>query len=433
MRRRIMGIIPFLLILLFLTGHVALAVPASFDWGSFNSSGLTTHGVYDTDNATILATGDLAQFIWAGFDGIPDAPGCDGMPGGDDLLLDTSIIQNESGPPIFWNRGYIFLSTYSYDTDSDQNGGTVFIRAWNAAMPASASAYGDSSTTTLVSGGVLNALRWHTDRAAHATWVGPDGGDWDTAENWDVNIVPGAGTVVTIPSGSVSLDADANAGCLTVEDGAILDIGAFSLMVEEAFTNHGTLQQTQTVNGAAESASVEFLHLTNAAGETVYRAVDISTVENLGDVTVIVNAIDTDSDEYCTNDGGLSPAYAERCFTVTSTTAGAATLTLWAGLDELNGILVEELALYRHVGGETWDELTVNPSNGTNNAFAFAQADTSGFSDFLIGNTNSGPTAISLRGIQGNEALPSFGLLVSMFVLLTGLTTFVISRRNAQA
>jgi hypothetical protein len=147
-----------------LTPHPVQADPANFEWGSFDSGGSTAYGVYDTDNATILETGDLAQFIWAGSDGEIDPPQPDGTPGDDDQLLDTSAIENAGSlPPAAQNKGYIPLNTYSYDTGDPQNNGTVYIRAWNASTAADATAYGDSSTGTLSNGGTLNAPRWYTD------------------------------------------------------------------------------------------------------------------------------------------------------------------------------------------------------------------------------------------------------------------------------
>jgi hypothetical protein len=137
------------------------ADPASFEWGTFDSGGSTSYGVYEADNVTILETGDLVQFIWAGPDGEIDPPQPDGTPSDDDQVLDTSTIENGGSlPPPAQNKGYIPLVTYSFDTGDSQNGGTVYIRAWNASTAASATAYGDSSTGTLSNGGTLNAPRW---------------------------------------------------------------------------------------------------------------------------------------------------------------------------------------------------------------------------------------------------------------------------------
>jgi hypothetical protein len=145
------------------------AAPANFEWGSFSAAGLTTFGVYDTDNATVLQTGDLAQLIWAGPDGVIDPPQSDGAPGDDDQLLQSSSINNELPlPPHQQNKGYISLKTYTFDTDDLQNSGTIYIRAWNASTPQTATAYGDSETTTLVGGTQWSAPRWYTGQGPTA-------------------------------------------------------------------------------------------------------------------------------------------------------------------------------------------------------------------------------------------------------------------------
>lgn len=140
------------------------ATPASFDWGSFNAGGSTAYGIYDVDNATILQTGDLAQLIWTGPNGVIDPPQVSGAPGGDDQLLSTNTVNNGAPfPPPQQNKGYLALKTYSFDTEDPQNEGLVYIRAWNAPSASGANAYGDSVQGTLSNGGVLNAPRWNTN------------------------------------------------------------------------------------------------------------------------------------------------------------------------------------------------------------------------------------------------------------------------------
>ncbi|MCA9873055.1 MAG: hypothetical protein KC441_05355 [Anaerolineales bacterium] len=139
----------------------AAAVPTSFQWGSFSATGSTSFGVYESDGNTILETGDLVQLLWAGPDGLVDPPLPDGSPTGDDQLLDTTTVQNTGSlPPPARNKGYVPLHTYSCDTTDPQINGVVYQRAWNASTAGSATAYGNSGTGTLTSGGSFNALRW---------------------------------------------------------------------------------------------------------------------------------------------------------------------------------------------------------------------------------------------------------------------------------
>lgn len=151
-----------ILIALLIPG-VVFAAPVSFDWGTFNSTGLTTFGVYDTNNTTILQTGDLAQLIWAGPDGAIDLPRCNGTTTGDDQVLDsTSVLNDAPLPPPARNRGYIPFKTYTFDTVDPQSGGVVYIRAWNSSTASTGTAYGNSQTASLAGGGTFNAARWHT-------------------------------------------------------------------------------------------------------------------------------------------------------------------------------------------------------------------------------------------------------------------------------
>lgn len=156
-------------VILILTGIFLLtqyipvkANPTAIDWGSFNASGLTTFGVYEADDVTILQTGDLAQLIWAGPNGTIEPPQPNGTTTGDDVLLDTTTVNNGLPlPPPLQNKGYIPLKTYSFDDQDPISGGVIYIRAWNAGTATSATAYGNSITSNLTPGGIFNAPRWH--------------------------------------------------------------------------------------------------------------------------------------------------------------------------------------------------------------------------------------------------------------------------------
>jgi len=138
---------------------VGAQAAVSFDWGSFDSGGSTTYGVYEADNTTVLQTWDLVQLIWTGADGTIDPPQPDGSTTDDDQILDSSTVRNDlPGDPA--NKGYIPLKTYTFFPSDPQSGGTVYIRAWNASTASSATAYGDSTTATLTGGGTFNAPRW---------------------------------------------------------------------------------------------------------------------------------------------------------------------------------------------------------------------------------------------------------------------------------
>jgi hypothetical protein len=407
------------LILAMLFPILAQATPASFEWGTFSATGQTTFGVYDLNNTTILQTGDLAQFIWAGPDRLIDPPMPDGSPGGDDLILDVSAIQNSGSlPPPARNKGYIPLKTFSFDTDAPQNGGTVYIRAWNASTPASATAYGDSQTGILSSGGVLNAPRWNTNYR-FMTWVGAAHGNWNSTSNWTGGVIPDSSTYAILPVGSSPiLTANGTSRVLFIGDGAVLDLTSFVLSVDNKLVNMGTLRQTKAVNSSCTSVSpCRFLNIRNIAGNlNMYYGVDLATGNNLGNVTVTVKG----NASSCTQDPTSQP-YVHRCFTITPDTIGSATVWLWALVSEQNGISQVNLAPYHNVGGANWEKL-VNINTGNDGAaYVFSQGDTNGFSSFLLGNTNAGPTAIQLKIFQATSHQNSYWLFIILLGLFVGV------------
>jgi hypothetical protein len=186
------------MILLLLAPLPALAAPVTFSWGSFSPSGSAAYGVLDSDNSTPLQTGDLVQLIYAGANGIPDPPNADGLPGGDDELLQTSAVQNGMPfPPPMRGLGYIPSSTFTFDDADLRRGGWVYIRAWNGPTPQEATAWGESDSTRLEpepAAGVFNVTGWSTGlptavELASFTAAASDGAirlAWETASEIDL-------------------------------------------------------------------------------------------------------------------------------------------------------------------------------------------------------------------------------------------------------
>jgi len=398
--------------------NLAQATPVSFSWGTFSASGQTTFGVYDLDNTTILQTGDFAQLIWAGPDTLIDPPLPDGSSGGDDQILDVNAIENGgSFPPGLMNKGYIPLKEYSFEPGNPQDGGTVYIRAWNASTPASATAFGESQTGTLSSGESLNAPRWNTN-SRFTTWVGSEYGSWGTPGNWTGGVIPDSSTYVILPGGSSTLlTANGMANILFIAKDAELDLAAFELTVENMIENMGMLRQTKAVDSGCTSASpCRFLNIRNIAGNvSKYYGVDIATGNNLGNVTVTVKG----NASSCTVDPN-SPTYVQRCYTITPGTNGPATVWLWALVSEQNGILQADLAPYRNVGGPNWQKLANISTGNDGDQYVFGQGDTTGFSSFLLGDTNNGPTVVQLTSFQAVSQQNIFWLFPLLLGLLVG-------------
>ncbi|MFZ0548957.1 MAG: FG-GAP repeat protein [Candidatus Promineifilaceae bacterium] len=270
-------------------------------------------------------------------------------------------------------------------------------------------------------------------------------GNWSDAATWVGSSVPGATHHACIAAGeTVILDGAAAVDSLVVYPDATLDLSTFSLTAENGVTNHGTLSQTLTV----DSALVEFLHIQNAASTTTsYRGLNIDSSgsgQNLGAVEVsvretvdwypVMNGDGLDTSQYCTTNDGNSPTYAQRCFTIKSTNEPVTdvTLRLWGLTNELNGIAESNLAVYRNSpgGSSTWVELTVSAGTGSDGGnYSFAQADSPGFSDFLLGQSGIAPTAVTLTGGEVNDAVNLPVLMLLSAVLLLGLVSFYLLRR----
>lgn len=180
-------------------------------------------------------------------------------------------------------------------------------------------------------------------------------------------------------------------------------------------TAGSALKQTQTVS----NATVSFLQIST----NKYRGVDITTINNLSSTTVVITT--TTSGGCTTNPASV---YAMRCYTITPTTDGAATVKLWALATELNGITTTNLAPYRYNGG-IWNKLT-NVVTGTDGGnYSFSQGYTLGFSHFLLGDTNTSPTAVTLNRFSAHSDYAPIGWLLAVagFSILGGA---LITRRQ---
>ena len=171
----------------------------------------------------------------------------------------------------------------------------------------------------------------------------------------------------------------------------------------------GAVQQTQSVNNGTAS----FLQISTDK----YRGVDLSTPHDLGSTTVVIT---TTTSGGCTTLGS-PPNYATRCYSIAPTNQTTATLKLWTLTTELNGITPSNLKIYRYTN--QWLALTTNASTGSGTGgYAYAQADTPGFSSFLL--SDAMPTAVTLnrfsaRSLSGDWLLP-IGL-VGMAAIAIGL------------
>ncbi|NIW44473.1 MAG: hypothetical protein GWN30_06805, partial [Gammaproteobacteria bacterium] len=79
--------------------------------------------------------------------------------------------------------------------------------------------------------------------------------------------------------------------------------------------------------------------------------------------------------------------------------SNAATITLWALASEAAEL--ETPSIFRYVESEGWVELG-NQFNDIDGEYIYVQADTPGFSNFLIAKEGEAPTAITLSDFSAH-------------------------------
>ncbi len=182
----------------------------------------------------------------------------------------------------------------------------------------------------------------------------------------------------------------------------------------------GVIRETQQV--AAQSAPLA--QILDPSGGVEYRGIEIDTAHNLGAVMASVTAIGQGQGESCPNGTALGTTYADRCFNVSVANEDDATVRLWATTGELNGIAVNDVGISRWTGS-AWTILTASAGNGTSGGWAYVEADTDDFGQFLISGQQTPPTCAgltqegesgALSGLVGvgSDPLASGGSYVAM-------------------
>ena len=264
-------------------------------------------------------------------------------------------------------------------------------------------------------------------------------GMWHTPATWVGGNVPSSTADACISTGDV-VEMDAVPAVdkladepvvpvvrrLLVNPGAALQLANFDLHVNQEVTNNGTLQQIEA-QGAFDDAEILQIQQEGAAG-TLYWGVNVDSASDLGAITAeITENIDwfspTSEYNYCTSTGSASPGYSKRCYTISPAAPAASTVTLWAREGELNGIAVEDLAVY-HFNGSSYEKLTNISTSfpGATLGWAWAKGDTTSFSSFILGDVALGPTAVTMIAISGSTAVAVPLLLLAGVVLLALLS-----------
>jgi hypothetical protein len=228
-------------------------------------------------------------------------------------------------------------------------------------------------------------------------------------------------SAVDVQTGTVHFDYD-----LTNGSGGVVEIDKdATLTVNGTLTNNGTMKQTQTVN----ASTVEFLHITNASGDTdKYCGVIINTSGNMADTTVSIKG-----NQNCGTAGTLGSTV-KRCYGITPTTSQTATVTFYYLDSEANSNTAPNVY---HWNGSSWVLQTYDAQDTSGDPNWVRASGISSYSPFALSDNEptGGPTAVTLSSFV---AKPSTGLepslvwpwLVGVATLAMGSVVWVRQRLN---
>lgn len=257
-------------------------------------------------------------------------------------------------------------------------------------------------------------------------WDGEDGdGLWSTAENWFPDGVPGPGDQVILnneAATNITIDTPATIAFLNISGpGVTLSQTGNNILTVTGDLIHsgGILQHKRTVN----NNSLEFLRIVDGSGSDQYRGAQISSTNNLGLVTVSIQAVDQ-INTFCTEASSSFPAYANRCFEITAVNNGLpATIRLYTLLSDLNPTINTP----RVYGFEDPDWIVLDgPSTGFTGDYLYAQGITPGlgqtstsYAEYLIAQDNKEPTTIQLLDFAA-QTKQHKGQVIFVFALVAG-------------
>ena len=167
-----------------------------------------------------------------------------------------------------------------------------------------------------------------------ATWDGSDGTDWNTAANWDTNVVPTVEYDVTIPSGPsnqpvVSATTGATAYDLTIDGSLTINSGGSLIALG---TSTGSILYKRTLTADADPGKAWYLLSSPVTGQTV---VDFIANNTLASGTTNTNFRGianykndgTDWNYYLVSYAGADAFDAGKGYSVKNATAGDVTFT----------------------------------------------------------------------------------------------------------
>ncbi len=230
-------------------------------------------------------------------------------------------------------------------------------------------------------------------------------GNWSAGSTWASGSVPAATDWVTVTAGTtVTVDGAAGGYHLAVEPGGTLVIPEGSaLTVEDRVENAGTMRQTATVDGATG-----FLNVPNAAGDDyAYYGLTITPEgAGLGATTVEVKG-----HQACTTDDPGDTV--DRCFSITPTSAQAATVRFYYLESEQDGFNPASVEPW-HWNGTSWDPAGTGTTRGSTGDYRWCEVSgVSAYSPFVL-RSGSAPTALTLAGFGGRGGALALTLVLGL-------------------
>lgn len=248
------------------------------------------------------------------------------------------------------------------------------------------------------------------------------GGNWTN----DGTFTAGSGMVTFNGSSEQTISGSSTTAFnnLTVNSGATVVIPATNIpTVAASVTNNGTLKQTLPVNGGP----VQFLKLVDSSNNAKYLGVDITSTNDMGNVTVSIRG-----NQYCTTNT-LDPLL-KRCFDISPQYTQSATIKFYYTEAERNGQAANELKVWHYnnpPGQWSLSGTSYTHSEGDascSQAFCWVEAaDVSAYSPFTVGSGDA-PTAVNLSQIK---ARPSFGFNVVLVIGILSGGLLLLRRRRA--
>ncbi len=256
------------------------------------------------------------------------------------------------------------------------------------------------------------------------TWQGDANEDWNTPANWG-GTLPTCNTHVIIPSGNnVTLSADGHAQDLSIQAGALLDMGTYTLSANGTVTNLGTLQQTAQVDATCttgDGCALGFIYTHDGLLTRHFGVYLRPTGSNptLGAVTAAIRG-----GQPCGQSGNLRNTV-HRCFEITPTNPQPVDLTLYYSNGEANANAMPQV--WHYLGSGQWEQQTFGGRGSQGNWQWVRALNVNAFSPFAL--SDGQPTALNLTRLQAASTTNHATLHILLLIGLSVSGLYLARRR----